>query len=200
MIILVLGGGRSGKSACAEKLAVTVGKKTVYIATAVPFDEEMKKRILHHQEQRPLNWATIEMYHEFQLTPENEGLFSDSGCVLLDSLGMMVNNIMFDCKVGLENPQNDQEPAHKGLLASKSFSPESLAEKAALRSAETLIKTCREQEKDLILVAEEVGMGIVPETYLTRCYRDILGTVNKRAAALADQVYFVVAGIERKIK
>lgn len=188
MVTFVLGGGRSGKSAFAERLAVKEGQRTVYIATAVPFDEEMKRRVSAHQNRRPSNWKTIEMYHEFQLSPEERGIFSETQNILLDSLGMMVNNIMFDCGIGLEREKDDASAG------------EALAKGSAMKSVEALTNMCRSQGKNLILVSDEVGMGIVPETYLTRCYRDILGAVNQRAAELADRVYFMVAGIEMKIK
>ena len=65
-IILVTGGARSGKSSYAENLAREFDQNVLYIATAVPFDDEMKDRIAKHRERRPLNWYTFEGYRNLK--------------------------------------------------------------------------------------------------------------------------------------
>lgn len=184
MIILVIGGGRSGKSLLAERLAEKIGKKTVYLATAIPFDEEMNRRIKLHRERRRDDWSTVEMYHFFSEVKALPEILA-ANCLLVDSLGMLVNNIMFRCGVDSE----------RGIEVSGEQ-----AQKQTVENLEVLLNFCRNEDKDLILVSEEVGMGIVPETPLTRYYRDLLGIVNQKAAAVADQVYFVIAGLEIRIK
>jgi adenosylcobinamide kinase / adenosylcobinamide-phosphate guanylyltransferase len=52
----------------------------------------------------------------------------------------------------------------------------------------------------VVLVSDEVGLGMVPESAEARRFRDLLGLVNQRAAAAAEQVYLCVAGIARRIK
>lgn len=184
MIILVIGGGRSGKSFLAERLAAQMKKKTVYLATAVPFDEEMKQRIKEHQKRRSDDWGTVEMFYLFEEVKQRPEILS-ADCLLLDSLGMMVNNVMFRCGVGFEH---------------ETAASREQAQKQAGENLESLLNFCRKADKDLILVSEEVGMGMVPESPLTRFYRDLLGIVNQKAAEAADQVYFVIAGIEIRIK
>ena len=52
----------------------------------------------------------------------------------------------------------------------------------------------------LFVVSNEVGMGIVPESALARKFRDFAGTLNRRMAEIADEVYLITAGISMKIK
>lgn len=184
MIFFVIGGGRSGKSFFAERLAKETGKKTVYLATAVPFDEEIKRRIEAHQNRRSDDWSTVEMYHLFEAVKERAEILQ-ADCLLLDSLGMMVNNSLFRCGVGFEGETEASREQAWGQ---------------AMENLESLLNFCRKADKDLILVSEEVGMGIVPESSLTRFYRDLLGRINQKAAEASDQVYFVIAGIEIRIK
>ena len=64
----------------------------------------------------------------------------------------------------------------------------------------TLIDACQRCPAQVVLVTNEVGMGIVPENRLARHFRDIAGRVNQRLAAAADEVWLVVSGIGVKIK
>ena len=63
-VILVTGGARSGKSNFAEKLCKDRNNNTAYIATSIPFDDEMKDRVRKHKESRPQNWKTYEIYKD----------------------------------------------------------------------------------------------------------------------------------------
>ena len=63
-IILVTGGARSGKSNFAESLCIKQNNRTAYIATSIPFDDEMKNRVKKHQESRPKEWKTYEIYKD----------------------------------------------------------------------------------------------------------------------------------------
>ena len=93
-IILVTGGSRSGKSRFAEKYMQEAAAKTLYIATAIAFDEEMKDRILKHQSVRPENWDTYEGYQHLDQVVENRG--KDYVCLLLDCVTLWVTNLMFE--------------------------------------------------------------------------------------------------------
>ena len=96
-IIYITGGAKSGKSKFAEKLAFKKEKR-VYLATSVPFDPEMKKRVEKHKEQRGKNWITIEAYKNLdevlKKTEENTEV------ILLDCLTNMISNIMFEIYSG----------------------------------------------------------------------------------------------------
>jgi adenosylcobinamide kinase/adenosylcobinamide-phosphate guanylyltransferase len=68
------------------------------------------------------------------------------------------------------------------------------------RRNRVLIAACQRCPARVVLVTNEVGMGIVPENRLARHFRDIAGRVNQRLAAAADAVWLVVSGIGVKIK
>jgi adenosylcobinamide kinase / adenosylcobinamide-phosphate guanylyltransferase len=65
---------------------------------------------------------------------------------------------------------------------------------------ERLISTLPSHQISIFIVSNEVGMGIVPENEMARKFRDMAGTLNRRVAEVADEVYLVVAGITLKIK
>jgi adenosylcobinamide kinase/adenosylcobinamide-phosphate guanylyltransferase len=69
-----------------------------------------------------------------------------------------------------------------------------------MREVDELLAWQRASHAELIVVSNEVGMGIVPVNKLGRAYRDLLGAVNRKIAAKADEVYFMVAGIPMEIK
>jgi adenosylcobinamide kinase/adenosylcobinamide-phosphate guanylyltransferase len=176
-LTLILGGARSGKSSYAERLARKNGRNSVlYVATAEAGDEEMQERIETHRQNRPASWRTME-------TPRHVGrhLLQErppERIVLLDCLTLLVSNVL------------------------------TAAEDIDLVEAETQVQTeieqliaCPQQlSLHLIVVSNEVGLGLVPPTPLGRAYRDILGRANQMLAAAADEVFFLVAGIPMTIK
>ncbi|WP_352420198.1 bifunctional adenosylcobinamide kinase/adenosylcobinamide-phosphate guanylyltransferase [Proteiniborus sp.] len=184
MIILITGGARSGKSNLGENKAKELGKKIVYIATAIAFDEGMKDRILKHRASRPSNWATIEKYRDF-LELEKEKDFLKSDLVLLDCMTLMVSNILLESGVDFDNCSMEQV--------------DSLEEKI-FKEVKELLNIVLKYKKKLIIVTNEVGMGLVPSFRLGNIFRDIAGRVNQYLAKQADEVYLTVSGIPLKIK
>ncbi|MEW5720717.1 MAG: bifunctional adenosylcobinamide kinase/adenosylcobinamide-phosphate guanylyltransferase, partial [Chloroflexota bacterium] len=81
------------------------------------------------------------------------------------------------------------------LLAEESNAPQALS-----REIGELLAWYRANDVEMILVSNEVGMGLVPDNALGRAYRDLLGAVNKQLAASADEVFFLVAGLPIEIK
>lgn len=75
-----------------------------------------------------------------------------------------------------------------------------LAGREVLPELENLLAVWGESGKTLLVVSNEVGMGIVPDNALARRYRDLLGAANRRIAEEADVVYLLVAGIPLKLK
>lgn len=181
-IVLVTGGSRSGKSLFAEKLCRERGEKIAYLATAEPFDEEMRDRIRKHRMQRPSNWETIETYGELSAVSERLGGFDT---VLLDCLTVYVNNLIYHSGIDLMQAKRREID---------------LLEQTILEDVEYFVRDLKKKKRQLIMVTDELGMGIVPDTRLSRVYRDILGRVNQKAAALSEEVYFVVSGIPLCIK
>ena len=176
--ILITGGARSGKSRYAESLCADY-EDVVYIATSRAEDDEMRARIRAHRESRPGHWRTFEGTYALSQAVTN------ASCYLLDCLSVLTSNVMFDLTRGTERI---------------SLEVQRRIETEIVREMHELINCVHRQNGMLVLVTNEVGSSIVPEYHVARVYRDILGTVNQRVAALSDDVYLVVCGLPIKIK
>jgi adenosylcobinamide kinase/adenosylcobinamide-phosphate guanylyltransferase len=171
MIIFVTGGARSGKSAFAQHKGESFPGKRLFVATAEAFDEEMKRRIKRHREERGDRWDTRE-----EAIDLGEPLRSARGeyeTILVDCLTVWMSNLMY-------------RYGGKGEAISRILNDFFLG-------LENFPGTT-------IVVSNEVGMGIVPDNMLTRDYRDRLGFLNQRTAQGADEVYLLCSGIPLKIK
>ena len=174
-LTLILGGARSGKSTFVEQFARQSGKSVLFVATATAGDEEMARRIRNHKASRPVEWKTLEI-------PLNIGrnLMSPAAdLVIVDCITLLVSNLL------LSLPEGSSE--------------------------EVIMQKIREEIEELIaaqirlggqwlIVANEVGLGIVPPNPLGRIYRDALGFANQVLAGHACRVILMVAGIPLVIK
>ncbi|OIQ58850.1 bifunctional adenosylcobalamin biosynthesis protein CobU [Moorella thermoacetica] len=181
-LIMVTGGSRSGKSSLAENLAGEAGGEVVYLATAMVKDEEMAARVALHRNRRPASWRTIETPLEVIETIKREGRQADT--LLLDSLGMWLSNLLNDYHYQVENDREQREE---------------LVAKITARARELAI-TAYQVRARVIVVTEEVGLGLVPSHPLGRLFRDLLGLANQELARRADRVYLVVAGLPVVLK
>ena len=182
-LILVTGGARSGKSSFAEETVRSVGDNVLYIATATAFDDEMKERIYRHRQQRPASWETLEAFRGLgSILP---GLLPGRDAVLLDCITVMVSNIMLEKAMDWE-----------GL----SVQDINDAEKEVSEQIGELLQVIGSTGVPIVLVTNELGMGVVPPTALGRAVRDIAGRVNQQLARAADEVYLCVSGIPVRIK
>jgi adenosylcobinamide kinase/adenosylcobinamide-phosphate guanylyltransferase len=188
-LMLVLGGARSGKSTFAEERAREFGGGSVlYVATATITDDEMADRVERHRRSRPAGWRTLEAQgHAGQKIRAAAG---DVRVVLLDCLSVLVANRMVEATGDYDDPFADPErdPLDPAL------------EDAIQAEAEALIACARDLDLTLIVVSNEVGMGVVPPYELGRAYRDMLGRANQTLARHADDVYLLVAGIPMHVK
>ncbi|MCQ2559855.1 MAG: bifunctional adenosylcobinamide kinase/adenosylcobinamide-phosphate guanylyltransferase [Clostridia bacterium] len=179
-LVLVLGGARSGKSEFAEELVYKAQLPVIYVATAEIKDQEMQYRIELHRQRRPASWLTVEETHNLIKVVEEYG--QEQAVMLIDCLTVWSSNLLLDSNwpyAGCE------ESAKEDYILKQA---ELLAEKAASASAK------------IIMVANEVGMGVVPAYPLGRLYRDISGRVNRAIAVRADKVYGVFAGLPIDLK
>jgi len=183
-LILITGGARSGKSTLAEKKALELGNKVVYIATAIAFDEGMKDRIKKHRLDRPANWITIEKYKDFADIIEDTNLKS-SDLILLDCMTLMVSNLMLDSNLDFDNCSMEEI---------------NILENDIFKEVEALLSIIADGSKTVVIVTNEVGMGLVPSYRMGSIFRDIAGRINQYIARKADDVYLTVSGIEVKIK
>jgi adenosylcobinamide kinase/adenosylcobinamide-phosphate guanylyltransferase len=178
---MITGGARSGKSEFAEKLAYERGKGDVlYIATALPVDEEMKVRIEKHRKRRPASWETVEAYKDL----DREILKRGKKVVLIDCLTVMISNLLMEVDLTWENATSAQVDE---------------IEKRINKEVGKILAVSN-KGRGIIIVTNEVGMGLVPEYKLGRIFRDIAGRMNKKVAEVAKEVYLMVSGIPVKIK
>lgn len=174
MLTFILGGARSGKSRFAQRMAARA-QPVCYIATLTPGDDpEMQARRERHRADRPSSWITLE--EPLDLAGAVERAAREGGAVLVDCLTLWLSNLSWE--------HRESEAA---LLEA--------AVQAQLRRVADASQSCR-----VILVSNEVGSGIVPETALARAFRDLQGFANQWAAELADEAILVVAGLPLYLK
>lgn len=171
-IVLLLGGVRSGKSSLAQEMASACGDDVIYFVTAKPFDEEMLVRIEAHRAVRPESWQTVEV-DDMELADKIDGYLQNpfNSCFVLDCLTIYMANLM---------EKLDDEKISKYL--------------------EKLIDSFSKLKGQLIIVSNEVGMGVVPPYPDGRRFRDLLGKANQMLAKAADEVFLLVAGIKTQLK
>jgi len=172
MKALVTGGVRSGKSRHAEELLAERPGVTYVAAGPVPDEEdaEWAARVAAHQRRRPASWATRET---LDLAGE---IASAQGPVLVDCLGTWLT--------GTIDRHRLWDAAEADVTASIGAELDVLVGAVGAAGA----------ANDLVIVTNEVGLGIVPAHRSGRLFRDLLGTVNQRVAAACDEVHLVVAG------
>ena len=189
---LILGGARSGKSRRAQTLVEAVGPHRVFVATAEPFDAEMRDRIARHREERGEGWRTVEAPLELPAALEaialegvapplgagrDPGPSADRGAQAGESTASTegANALLVDCLTlwlsNLMMGERDVEAASERLLGVLAALP-----------------------LPVVLVSNEVGSGLVPETPLGRRFRDEQGRLNRRVADVCERVELVVAG------
>lgn len=175
-ITLITGGSRSGKSAFAQKLAEEQSGSRLFVATCPVTDKEMEVRILRHiQDRQKGYWDTVEEPVDLVRQLHDAGRYDT---VLVDCLTLWVNNLMF-------------EASAKG---------QELYEEQVSEKTKMMIKSAQKHPGEVILVTNEVGLGIVPDNKLARVYRDLIGRCNQCVGLAADRVFLVTCGIPLQIK
>lgn len=188
-LTLLLGGARSGKSSFAERRAKeSGGDKVLYVATSEVKDEEMSERVKKHRSERPAAWETVE-------APRNVAqairrVRSEARIILLDCMTFLVANHLMDAAAPEDDPFDDP--------SADPFDVE--IERNIVAEVEALVAYVQESDVELLVVSNEVGLGVVPPYELGRAYRDILGRANQILAQHADEVLLLVAGIPMQIK
>ena len=170
-IIFVIGGCRSGKSMYALQIAEKVpGERKIYLATCVPQDDEMKRRVAKHQKERGRSWTTVE--EPIHLPAVISERCREADIILLDCLTLWVSNLLMET--------HDEEKLEETISQ--------------------LTDTLAKAKCPIVVVSNEIGAGIVPENRLARQYRDIIGLANQAVAKAASKVIWMVAGIPVTVK
>jgi adenosyl cobinamide kinase/adenosyl cobinamide phosphate guanylyltransferase len=164
-LTLLLGGARSGKSSFAVEYGRRLGGAVVYVATAPSLDDDdLEQRIARHRAERPADWSTIE--EPVELAAAIDEIDDGVDLVIVDCLTLWTSNLMCEGR----------------------------SDEAIVAAADAAAERCRARRGSVITISNEVGLGVHPETPLGRRYRDVLGLVNQRWAAAADDSLLMVAG------
>ena len=170
MRILVTGGVRSGKSTHAE--ALLGDEPATYVAPGptpdAEADPDWAARISAHLARRPASWSTVETRDVATALREADLP------VLVDCLGTWLTALVDDAGAW----EQDSDTVHQMVVA----------------RTDEVVDALRACDHDVVVVTNEVGLGIVPEHRSGRLFRDLLGIVNQRIAAACDEVHLVVAG------
>lgn len=169
---LILGGARSGKSRHAEQLARAHGAPVSVIVTAEALDDEMAERIRRHRADRPADWQVIE--EPIALADALLATAAPERTLIVDCLTLWLANLL-----------GDASPARDVVLA---------------REREALLQALPTLPGTVLLVANETGLGLVPETPLGRRFRDEAGWLNQAMAERCDKVSFIAAGLPLALK
>lgn len=168
---LILGGAKSGKSHYGLSLAQNFPPPRLFVATGQAEDEEMAARIARHRQERGPQWHTREEPLDLAgVLAESQGRF---GVILVDCLTLWLSNLML--REGQTEAGIDQ-------------------------GIQELLAAWEKTTTPVILISNEVGLGIVPENALARAFRDRAGRLHQKLAAAADLVALVVAGLPLTIK
>ena len=183
-MVLVLGGARSGKSSFAQRLARQAGgDRVLFVATGQANDAEMAERIDRHRRLRPAGWRTVEV-QAGRLVGRLEAEWHDEPVLLLDCVSLLVSQFL---------PAHE-EPTGEPLPGAEPVWQEVRRELVAFE------QLLRRRDATAILVSNETGWGVVPPYPSGRLFRDVLGWANQFLAALADEVWLLVAGLPLRLK
>lgn len=180
---LILGGQRSGKSRRAEQLAcdwlaASPGHRAVLVATGQAWDDEMRQRIARHQAdraQRVPGLSTVEAPRE--VADALRRASDERTLVVVDCLTLWLTHLTMP-----------MDPA------------QALDETAVVAAGEALCVAIGAAPGPVVLVGNEIGLGVIPMGAETRRFVDALGRLNQRVAAVCERVTFMAAGLPLTLK
>ena len=170
MVTLILGGARSGKSSFAQARAAQADN-VIYLATAEASDEEMRIKIERHRKDRPAGWKTVETPLDLDTAVKQYG--NNNTVLLIDCLTTFTANLMM------------AEAGNKDAI---------------FRRMERVREALRETLATVLLISNEVGLGVVPAYPSGHQFRDLLGEINQKFARISHNVIFMIAGLPLVLK
>ena len=195
---LILGGQRSGKSRRAEALAQRWLAQSpehcaVLIATAQPGDDEMRTRIAHHQRDRAARVPGMRTVEEPMALGDALAQHSDpKTLVVVDCLTLWLTHLLMPHEPANEQPGNAENSLE--YQSNKPLAPDSRAQAAMLLIA------IKQAAGPVVLVSNEIGLGVIPMGRSTREFVDALGRLNQDVAAVSERVTFMAAGLPLMLK
>jgi adenosylcobinamide kinase/adenosylcobinamide-phosphate guanylyltransferase len=165
-LAVILGGTRSGKSRFGLRRATALarGEPVTYLATAQSGDPELDERIAGHRRERPADWPTVEVGRDLAVTIR---ALPGDATLLLDGLTLWLSLRFGDEPQGVDD---------------------------ALAAVDDARAAIREHRGAVVVVSDEIGLGLVPMDALARAFRDALGIAHQRLVADSDEAWFMVAG------
>ena len=179
----ILGGQRSGKSRRAELLArdwlsAAPARRAVMVATGQAWDEEMRERIARHQADRAERVPGMVTVEEPLALADAVRRQSDKNTlIVVDCLTLWLTNLMM--------------PADP---------PQALGEAAVIAAGENLCAAIAAAPGPLVLVGNEIGLGVIPMGREVRAFVDALGRLNQQVAAACQRVTLMAAGLPLTLK
>ena len=182
---LILGGQKSGKSRRAELLArswlaQSPSHQAVMIATAQPWDDEMRERIARHQTDRAERVPGMQTVEEPLALGETLARYSQPQThVVVDCLTLWLTNLLMPA----ENNEQNEAAAH-----------------AARAQVAMVLRAIENAAGPVVLVGNEIGLGVIPLGRETRAFVDALGLLNQQVAQACQRVTFMAAGLPLTLK
>lgn len=172
-LVFLVGGASSGKSEVALQLAhkgIGPTARRAFVATAESLDEEMAMKIARHRQSRSSAWVTMEVPVELTTWFNEQG--HHYRVIVVDCLTMWLSN-----QCGRDRKERD-----------------------IVEEVRALLQAIRRNDARVVLVSNELGMGLVPPDAQSRRFRELAGEVNRLVAEEADHAYFVVSGMPLSLK
>lgn len=182
---LILGGQKSGKSRRAELLArswlaQSPAHQAVMIATAQPWDEEMRERIARHQTDRAERVPGMQTVEEpLALARALTSHSQPQTLVVVDCLTLWLTNLLMPA----ENNEQNEAPAQ-----------------GARAQVAMVLRAIENAAGPVVLVGNEIGLGVIPLGRETRAFVDALGLLNQEVAQACQRVTFMAAGLPLTLK
>lgn len=168
--LILIIGGASSGKSATALDLAGKGAKRAFVATGEPLDDEMAERILRHRASRGGDWETHEVPSDLAEWMKKHGRAYQA--IVIDCLTLWLSNLR-----------------GRGVTDSCLF-----------ELVSDLLQAIRAATARVVIVTNELGMGLVPMEASARRFRDLAGQVNQQVAAEADAVYFVMGGLPARIK
>ena len=182
---LILGGQKSGKSRRAELLArswlaSSPTHRAVLIATARPWDEEMRERIARHRQDRTERVPTMRTVEEpVQVAQALASHSQPHTLVVVDCLTLWLTNLLMPAENNEQNGAFAHDPRAQVAM---------------------VLRAIENAAGPLVLVGNEIGLGVIPMGRETRAFVDALGRLNQDVAQVCTRVTFMAAGLPLALK
>lgn len=195
---LILGGQRSGKSRRAELLArdwlaQSPGHRSVLIATATAWDDEMAARIARHQQDRAERVPGMQTVEEpLELARAITQHSAANTLVVVDCLTLWLTNLLM--------PHENAENRLQTFENSQNYSLNKAVDQQIQEQVDSFLIAIKNTPGPVILVGNEIGLGVIPMGRETRAFVDALGRLNQDVAATCERVTFMAAGLPLTLK